>query len=102
MSLGIVGVGLKGYNPFVLPGMFAILMGTGYYIHSILDNRKIFKISAAGWWLSSIFLFYEFNAHSLAGLALAIVLFQIIPTIVLYSKANKDYRIVTSQRGAGI
>lgn len=100
--LCIVSFGAQSFNSFVLPGFFAILMGIGYYIHSILDSRRIFKICAVGWWFSSLLLFSVLNVHSLAWLALAIVLFQIVPTIFFYTKANKDYRQIVSQRGAAI
>jgi len=98
----VVSIGMRQYNPFILPGIFAMLMAISYFIHSILDSRKLFKISAAGWWIASIILFYQLNIDSLAGLAVAILLFQTTPTIVLYAQANKNYRTIASQRGANI
>lgn len=93
--------GVKTYNPFILPGLFAILMGIGYYIHSNFDNQKLFRICAAGWWLSALVFLLEISLHSLAWLALAIVCFQIIPTAYLYFKAQKTYRFIISQQGVG-
>ena len=41
--LTVLGGGLDRFNPFLLPGFFALVLGAGFYIHSTLEKRAIFK-----------------------------------------------------------
>lgn len=82
--LAVEAVGFGIFNPFLLPGMMAILFGVGYTIHGVLDHHWVYRYAAGGWWLSAVALLARPTVHALAWLALALLLFQVLPGLVLY------------------
>jgi hypothetical protein len=44
-----------------------------------MDRRRIFKLLAVGWWLSALWLFANPNVNALAGMALSLVVLQVLP-----------------------
>lgn len=82
--IGIGGWGLGKISLYVLPSIFSIVIGMGFFIHSVIDNRFVFKLSAYGWWIGSVWLFYQSNLNTLAWFAFMIVLFHVLPAAWLY------------------
>ena len=82
MALSLVGMGgwgMQNFNLYLLPAIFSIIIGIGFFIHGAIDNRFVFKLSAYGWWLGSIWLFYRPDLNALAWFALMIILFHVLP-----------------------
>ena len=80
----VVGYGGGSLSLFILPAICAVILGVGYFIHSVLDQRFIFKLSAYCWWLGSIPLFINPYLDALAWFSLMIILFQVLPATGLY------------------
>lgn len=94
---GVVAVGLGGLNPFLLPGVLAVLMGIGFFIQGTVDPRRYLQTAAIGWWLGSIWLFYQANAQALLSLGVLLIALQVVPTTLFYwqekqalAKRNKE------------
>ena len=46
MALALVGIGAWGmhnFNIYLLPGIFSIIIGVGFFIHNAIDNCFVFK-----------------------------------------------------------
>jgi len=86
---GVVAVGFQEISPFVLPAVFAVLMGVGFFIQGMLDLRPYLRVAAVGWWLGSIWLFYRTDASSLLSLGVMVVAFQVCPTFLLLRHQRK-------------
>jgi len=93
--LGVVAVGLGGMSPYLLPAMLAVLMGVGFFIQGMVDPRPYLRAAAIGWWLGSVWLFYEANVNALLSLSILIIALQVVPTTLLFwqeRQAQKDKR----------
>jgi hypothetical protein len=77
--LALVAVMDNVFGLYLLPALAAVLLGVGCFIHSVMDRRQIFKFLAVGWWLSALWLFANPNVNALAGMALSLVLLQVLP-----------------------
>ncbi|WP_269538635.1 hypothetical protein [Cerasicoccus fimbriatus] len=86
---GVVAVGLGEMSPYLLPAIFAVLMGVGFFIQGMIDPKPYLRTAAIGWWLGSIWLFYESNANALMWLSVMIILLQVIPTTALFWQEKK-------------
>ncbi|MGE9297216.1 MAG: hypothetical protein ACQKBV_13115 [Puniceicoccales bacterium] len=95
--LGIVAVGLGGMSPFLLPGVFAVLMGVGFFIQGAMDPRPYLRTAAIGWWLGSIWLIYQASADALLSLAVMVIAFQVTPTLLLFWQEKQ--RVKSAIRG---
>lgn len=67
-----------------IPGILAVLLGLGYFVHGVLDPRIWYRIAAGGWWLASIWLFAVPGVDALLWFSLAILAFQVVPSLALY------------------
>lgn len=86
---GVVAVGLGEMSPYLLPAIFAVLMGVGFFIQGMIDPKPYLRTAAIGWWLGSIWLFYESNVNALMWLSVMIILLQVIPTTALFWQEKK-------------
>jgi hypothetical protein len=69
----------EAFDPYLLPALAAVLLGVGCSIQSVIDRHNLFKILAAGWWISAIGMFAQANVNALAWMALSLVLFVAAP-----------------------
>ncbi|WP_309398076.1 hypothetical protein [Cerasicoccus maritimus] len=81
---GVVAVGLGGMDPYLLPAIYAVLLGVGFFIQGMLDPKPYLKLAAIGWWLGSIWLFFQANVNALLWLSAMIIVLQVIPTTLLF------------------
>lgn len=86
--LCVVTATLETISFYILPALLSLVLGSAYFVHSIIDSRIPFKIAAYCWWTASLFLFYKHDLSSLYLFSLFIVLFQVLPTTYLYLKEN--------------
>lgn len=91
--IGIVGAGAGVFNPYLVPALFSIIMGVGYFIHSVVDHRFVYKFAAYGWWIGSIGLLIQPNLNALAWFSLMIVLFQVLPATWLYLQYRRELKV---------
>lgn len=93
MSLfGVVAVGLADLSAYLLPAIFAVLMGVGFFIQGMLDPKPYLRTAAIGWWLGSIWLFYESNVTALLSLSILIIALQVVPTTLLFWQERRKVR----------
>lgn len=71
-------------NPYLLPAFTAIVIGLGYFTQSILDNLKLNKFLAIGWWLASLPLFTTPDVNALLVLGIAFIVLTSAPYTVLF------------------
>jgi len=81
---------LEAFNPFLLPAIAAVLLGVGYYIHSVAQRQIMYKAVAVGWWLSALWLATQSNINSLGWMALCLILFQAAPAGWMFLRRNKN------------
>ncbi len=86
--ISVPGLGSGYLSLYQLPAFFAVIAGIGYFVHSVIDHRTIYKVSAYGWWLGSGYLFFEPDIHALAWFALLIILCQVIPATLLLLRSR--------------
>jgi hypothetical protein len=77
--LAIVAIVYGTFTIYLLPALAAVLLGVGCYIHSVVTRQRLFKFLAAGWWLAALGLFTQPTIHSLAWMALSLVILVILP-----------------------
>ena len=93
--VSILGLGSGHLSTYQLPGILAVITGIGYFVHSVIDHRTIYKCAAYGWWAGSSYLFFQPNVHALAWFALLILVCQVTPATILLLQSNRP----TSRRG---
>ena len=80
----VVGYGAGNVSFYIVPGLCSVIIGSSYFVHSVIDNRFLIKLCAYGWWLGSVWLLISPNLHSLAWFASMIILLQVLPSTWLY------------------
>lgn len=89
MSMTIVGFG--GYFSGAIRGDFisaviAIILGSAYYLTSLLYEWKWWRIIGVMWWVGGIVLFYVHDVAQFLIMGTLIIVGQVIPGLVLYKK----------------
>ena len=82
--LTTLAIGAANISLTILPAMFAVVIGVGYFIHSVIDHRFLFKLTAYGWWAACVALSLQTSVNNFAWFALAILLLQTAPTTWLH------------------
>lgn len=94
-AVAAILIGLVGTTAEVVPGekvpaFLAVIMGVGFFIHSVLDQRFWFKPAAFGWWVGAVVLFFYPGPHAFGWFAAFILLFQVLPTVLLWAEGGKQ------------
>ncbi len=63
----------NAYEPFVIVSMNSLILGMAFYVLSVIQQLKSFKILSDLWWAGSVFFFFMPGIHSL--LFMSIMLF---------------------------
>jgi hypothetical protein len=79
MLLAVANKWIGGIDGYLLPGIYALILGIGFYIHGVLDRRKPFQWAAGGWWLGALGLFALNDVRALGLFAGLILLCQVLP-----------------------
>ncbi|MBA4406623.1 hypothetical protein C0389_05055 [bacterium] len=95
IGMGMTIAGFVGYFSHAIRGEYisaimAIFLGSAYYLTSVLNNQKWFKIIGVLWWIGGVVIFYVGGLSSLLIMAFLITVGQIIPGIILYRKHKKQ------------
>ncbi len=83
-TLGIIGYSSGGIPPFSVAPVICVLFGFHQYVCGLLLNHRLISATAFGWWISSIGMFLWPGEHSVIGVGILLILFQIIPGLSLY------------------
>lgn len=69
----------NAFDPFVIVSMNALLLGMAFYVLSVIQQLKSFKILADLWWAGSVFFFFMPGIHSLLFMAIMLAASAWIP-----------------------
>jgi hypothetical protein len=69
----------NAFDPFVIVSMNAMILGMAFYVLSVIQQLKSFKILADLWWAGSIFFFFMPGIHSLLFMAIMLAASAWIP-----------------------
>ncbi len=92
IGFGVLLLVAKVYHAFdlyLLPALAAVLLGVGCFIQSVIDRRILFKILAAGWWLSALWLFTLTDVTALAWMAVSLLVLVVLPSGWLFFTRNR-------------
>ncbi|MGB0372637.1 MAG: hypothetical protein ACPGN3_14985 [Opitutales bacterium] len=86
-GVGSISFGL--FNTYVLPGLFATVLGFAFFVQSMLSQRRVLQAAAIGWWLVAIPLFALSDPRSLLGFGISLICLQVIPAGIIWIKAKR-------------
>ncbi len=69
----------RAYDPFVIVSMNAMVLGLAFYVISMIQQLKSFKIISFVWWAGSVFFFFRPGIHSLLFLAAMLAVSAWVP-----------------------
>lgn len=69
----------RAYDPFVIVSMNAMVLGLAFYVISMIQQLKSFKIISFVWWAGSVFFFFRPGIHSLLFLAVMLAVSAWVP-----------------------
>jgi len=69
----------NAFDPFVIVSMNSMILGMAFYILSVIQQLKSFKILADLWWAGSVFFFFMPGIHSLLFMAIMLAASAWIP-----------------------
>lgn len=69
----------NAFDPFVIVSMNAMILGMAFYVLSVIQQLKSFKILADLWWAGSVFFFFVPGIHSLLFMAIMLAASAWIP-----------------------
>ncbi len=86
---------LGGISPFLLPGIFAVLIGVGFFIEGMAEGTRLFQGLGLAWWVGAFALFLRPGVNALALLGALIMLLQVLPATLLYFRHRRTSRALT-------
>ncbi len=87
---GFLGSVSGGYNPVYICPVISTSLGISYYTSGEIQQIRLLKNIAFGWWAGAILLFFLPGIHTLLIFAIMMICFQIVPGIMLNKKFKKD------------
>ena len=80
----------NAFDPFVIVSMNAMILGMAFYVLSVIQQLKSFKILADIWWAGSIFFFFMPGIHSLLFMAIMLAASAWIP----WAEEKKQNKVI--------
>ncbi|MCH2156062.1 MAG: hypothetical protein MK080_08665 [Opitutales bacterium] len=93
ISALIFAVASKTFGIFpslLLPGLFSVMLGIGFFIQSSMIHKRIFAIAAIGWWAVAIPLLAGPYRVNLFWFGIAILALQVVPASTIWLKAKLE------------
>lgn len=91
--VGFVGTGSGSYGAYTISPLISVILGIAYFVTGVIYGQPWVRNLSAGWWIGSIATFIWSGRNSLLLFAVLMILLQIIPGIILYSKFKKEYQV---------
>lgn len=88
--IGFIAVPLGIIQDDAISGIFAMIMGIGFYISGNLFQNRWMRVLAAGWWAGAVFIFIKPGLYTILLFAAMMFFFQIIPGIFFYRGWKKE------------
>ena len=86
-------LGFVGYSSGAVVGVapfLATVLGIGYFLSGIVLSHSWIRNLAFAWWCGAIVMFLWSGSHNRELFGLMMILFQILPGILLYSRWKKQ------------
>lgn len=80
----------NAFDPFVIVSMNAMILGMAFYVLSVIQQLKSFKILADLWWAGSVFFFFMPGIHSLLFMAIMLAASAWIP----WAEEKKQNKVI--------
>ena len=80
----------NAFDPFVIVSMNAMILGMAFYVLSVIQQLKSFKILADLWWAGSVFFFFMPGIHSLLFMAIMLAASAWIP----WAEEKKQTKVI--------
>jgi hypothetical protein len=90
--LGFVGTGTGSYGAYTISPLMAVVLGVAYFVTGVIYGLPWVRNLSIGWWIGAVVTFIWTGMYSLLVFAAMMIVLQIIPGIILYSKFKKEYR----------
>lgn len=87
---GFLGSVSGGYNSVYICPVISTSLGISYFTTGEIQQVKLLKYVAFGWWIGAVVLFFYPGIHTLLIFALMMICFQILPGVILNRKFKKD------------
>ncbi|HMS33243.1 MAG TPA: hypothetical protein PKC91_04080, partial [Ignavibacteria bacterium] len=87
---GFLGSVSGGYNSVYICPVISTSLGISYFTTGEIQQVKLLKYIAFGWWIGAVVLFFYPGIHTLLIFALMMICFQILPGVILNRKFKKD------------
>lgn len=79
MLFAFASVFAKVYDPFIIVPLNSMVLGMAFYVISVIQQLKTFKIISLLWWAGSIYFFFKPGIHSLLFLGIMLIVSAWIP-----------------------
>lgn len=87
---GFVAPASGAVNGVFISPMISVVLGIAYFVSGFLYDSKWISLLAYGWWAGAIVMFFYPGMQVFLIMSTMLILFQIVPGIVLYSKFRKE------------
>ncbi len=87
---GFLGSVSGGYNSVYICPVISTSLGISYFTTGEIQQVKLLKYIAFGWWTGAVILFFYPGIHTLLIFALMMICFQIFPGVLINRKFKKD------------
>lgn len=88
--IGFAGPGTGAINIEALAGVMAVLLGSGYFASSFLYGFGWVRWLSVAWWAGGVAMMVWPGAHTLPALAAMMILLQVVPGLVFYSRQRRE------------
>jgi hypothetical protein len=69
----------KAYDPYIIVAVNSMVLGLAFYVISVIQQLKTFKIISILWWAGSVFFFFKPGIHSLLFMSIMLLISAWIP-----------------------
>ena len=76
-------------TPYILPSLFAVILGAGYVTHGRSAKNMIYTLSGISWWIGAGILFAQSAVESLLLFAFLILALSVCPIVVQMSRPKQ-------------
>jgi hypothetical protein len=90
--VGFIGTGSGSYGAYTISPLMSVILGIAYFVTGIIYGRAWVRNLAIGWWIGAIVTFIWTGMYSLLVFAVMMIMLQVIPGIILYSKFKNEYQ----------
>jgi hypothetical protein len=92
--IGLIGIFTGSIKGVYISPSISLVLGIAFAVTGTVYEDKWIGLLSIGWWIGGIFMFVFPGIHNILMMAIMMLIFQIFPGIILYSKYKRE---LTSQ-----